>query len=233
MAILLDVLAAGIPLFTAIRGLKRGMILTLASILVFILAFGGAYYASATFSDRAAELIQPKVYALVSEKMGLSETGGDITGSEDSTDTSASQPSDTSKKESLREFLNGITAFGVSAAAAITQDSLSEATTLAGNELCAYISDILSRAIAQTLVWTTAFLLLYLILTLLVRVLNLAAKLPGLNFMNKFLGLLLGLVLGLLIVLAATKILTMFSGVISRDITDNTYILRYIVSFVS
>jgi len=60
-----------------------------------------------------------------------------------------------------------------------------------------YISGTLASIVVKIIVFIVLFIIIWILLTMLVNVINLIAKLPGLNEVNKFAGAGLGLLLGL------------------------------------
>ena len=93
----------------------------------------------------------------------------------------------------------------------------------------------LSQSIAYKVTYAISFLIYFIILLLLLslvfRVVNLFAKVPGINFVNKTLGLLFGLLLGYFVVTTASYILPKLGLFITEDIIDKTHVLKLITNF--
>ncbi len=110
-------------------------------------------------------------------------------------------------------------------------DDLKTTLTQSITELLSSLTDSISYKITYSVVFLISFLLSLLIYTLLFNLLNLTAKLPVLNFVNKFLGLILGLIFGYLVVMILSFILLKFGIVLSDEIIEKTFIIKYIMNF--
>ena len=92
-----------------------------------------------------------------------------------------------------------------------------------------------AKAIGYKLTYALLFLIYFVILYLLLRLagklLQLLAKIPGINFINRTLGLILGLIFGYLIILAVSYILTATGFLLTPQLVSQTYVLHFLVNF--
>jgi uncharacterized membrane protein required for colicin V production len=211
--LIIDALIVVIVAFFALRGLRKGLIMALAGVVIFVLALVGAYIAVGIFSPRVEALIEPMIGGWVdnraSERIpeGL---GGGVGGMTDSMVFDALQMFGLSESQANR--------FAESVSGHIDQ---------AGQGISHALTSALTSVAARTLTFGIAFGILMLVLYLAARLLDTIAKLPLLNAVNKLGGLAGGTLHGLFIVWLGVFCLR-FLGLISSAITENTYALRFI-----
>ncbi|MBQ7053621.1 MAG: CvpA family protein [Oscillospiraceae bacterium] len=211
--LIVDLAAAAILLFSALRGRSRGLIKTLAGILAVVLAFSCAGF----LAEKATPYISEKY---VSPYI-----------------TSAIEP----KSEELtpQEAASDPTAVGdlfldLGFSENIVHDAISDFTEAMTKSIVTPIvamTNSIAYKITYSVLFVIFFLLSLLVLTLLFKILNLASKIPGINFINKTLGLILGIILGYLILVALSFVMLKFGIVLDSETVNKTFLLKNILSF--
>ncbi len=211
--LIVDIVAAAILLFSALRGRKRGLIKTLAGILALILAFSCAGY----LAEKAAPYVSEKYVSpyITSAIEPETETL--------SPQEAASDPSAVGKIFLELGFSENIVSDAIS--------DFTDAMTKSIVTPIVAMTNSIAYKITYSVLFVVFFLLSLLVLTLLFKVLNLASKIPGINFINKTLGLILGLILGYLILVALSYVMLKFGIVLDDSIIGKTYLLKHILSF--
>lgn len=210
--LIIDIAAAAILIFSALRGRRRGLIKTLAGILALVLAFSAAGF----LAKEAAPYVSEKYVSPYISSAVAPET-------EKLTDAEAA--SDPSAVGEI--FLN----LGISEH--IVSDAISDFTSAMSKSIIepiVAVTNSIAYKITYAALFVIFFILSLLILSLLFKILNLASKIPGLNFINKTLGLILGLILGYLIVVALSYIMLKLGIFLTDDIIRETYILKFVMN---
>lgn len=210
MNIVLDIVIALILIVFAVRGARRGFVLTLAGLVTYIIALLGAMLLSHLFAERvAAQFIAP----LVSDKIvpAIAEAG-DALGLENAV--------------IFGVRLGDLPTFGdidlSGAFAAVTQPLI----------------DALSLSIARCIVSIVAFVVILIILKIVAHAVDLVFRLPVLGTLNSLLGLVTGIITGALLVLLLVTVLSMFTGLIPPETADKTILFKFFrdlspLSFIS
>ncbi len=212
LPIILDIAAVLILLLSALRGRKRGLIKTLSGIIVIVLAFTLAgrisslttpYISEKYVSPRIISAILPEAESVSGNNEANPDTVGNI-------------------------FLK----LGIPKN--VVTDSINEFSGELSRDINNAASNI-SRSISYKVTYAVSFLIyfvvLLLLLSLIFKIINLAAKIPGINFVNKAFGLLLGFLLGYLFIIFASYILLKLGLFITEDAVSKTYVLRLITNF--
>ncbi len=181
LSYIFDIIIVLLLIFFAWRGAKKGLILTLFSLLALFVAFFGAKFLSNQFYEPVGELIQPAIHE-------------SLTGTESGQDTDIST-------EDLLDIVRDSKLFsGFSGAVedAVNDGTIEETEHRTASEAVAHY---LSGLIAKVVLFAAAFLLILLIWFLLSHLLNFTFRLPILSAINRVGGLVLGLVKGALLVI--------------------------------
>ncbi|MBR3847835.1 MAG: CvpA family protein [Oscillospiraceae bacterium] len=211
-AIIVDIVAVAIVLVSALIGRRRGFIKTLSWIIAVALSFSLASY----FADIAAPV--------VSEKYVVPHLTSRV---EENIETD-SEPAPQSPGE-YSEFFKKL---GIPES--IVTDAtgeISKVLTQSFTEPLKALTHNIAYKLTRTILFVIFFLILLLVISLLLKIVNLAAKIPGLNFINKLLGLILGLILGYLIVIILSLILTKTGTFLTGEILEETVVLKFLCSF--
>lgn len=211
VALILDILAVAIVIIVALIGRHRGFVKTLSWIIALTLSFSLA----STFSNIASPVVSEKfVVPYLTARVEES-----IRSSADGAPQSPSEYSDTFREIGVPD---GIVSDAVGEISKTISKSFSEPL----NALTHNIAYKITRAV----LFVVFFLILLLLTSLLLKLVNVAVKLPGLNFINKSLGLILGLLLGYLIVVVLSFALLRLGILITTEDLYHTHILKFFFS---
>lgn len=187
--IAIDVIIVLVLIFSAWRGAKKGLILTLFGLLGLVVAFLGARFVSATFYEPVSDIIEPGIYQSVKDLEGQTLGSAEFDLDLDSS------------VEGLVEILREADLFPslVELLETATENDLLSDTKdfTAAENLSTYLADLLARLGLFIL----SFLVILLLWFLISRALDLAFKLPLLHAVNVAGGLILGLAKAIVIVL--------------------------------
>ncbi len=220
--------------FFAWRGAKKGLILTLFSLLSLFVAWYGASFVSANFSRPVANIIRPSIQVMLDEVLeealpdarpdGAAGSPGDIEASpppfgapSNSAAPAEEHPAgETVTPQQILELMDQFELFtGLREFVdeAIEQERIQVVTTAS-----AAVSAYLAQLIANAGLFGATFLLITLVWFLVSRALDLAFKLPILASINMACGALLGLVKGVLLILVVVW-LAGLAGILTSENT--------------
>lgn len=199
---IVDVIIIVVLALFAWRGAKKGLILSLFSLLALFVAFYGAKYVSASFTGPVADILRPSIQLTIDELLeGETPAAGSAAagaGSEGASEGSASVTPDLTLEQILRllETADLFPGFREYLEEAIEEEAIEVTSTAA-----AAVAGYLSRVAASALLFGLSFVVILLVWALASRALDLAFKLPILAAVNTIGGLLLGIIKGGVIVL--------------------------------
>lgn len=215
--LLLDVAILLILLLFFLQGRKKGLVLTLCGLVAVFVAFFGARMATEAFTPRVTEAIRPHIHAALSDQIDTNVNEyleGLLSGEQDSALTEAL------KTLGLHDRMTEAVRSALEKNAA---GNLTDAVTA--------LTGAIAEVVAGVLIFLAAFLLLLLVWSLISRLLDLAARIPGINFLNRTLGGLAGLVKGALLLFLAAWVLRMFDGVIPDPVLERSVLLEFFCTF--
>ena len=200
MALIYDIVTVLILLFFIWRGKSRGLIKSIAGVLVLILALYGANF----IADHAVEPVSDRFVApFVSDFL-------------------APKLSDASSAEDFSQALKSI---GVSEKFA--SDIISASPI---NNLLSGAVNYISLKITTIALWIICFIVLLIVLKLVSKLVIGIFKLPVLNFANSLGGIIFGALLGYIIISVAAIILINFGAISDSEIISQTHVLRFIIN---
>ena len=198
------------------RGAKKGLILTLFSLLAIFVAFFGAKAVATNFAKPVANIIRPSIQLTI-EGVITGKTPADLpaaspapSGSQPDTSPAPSESPEASPENSpagngdftLQQILDLMGENEVfSGLRGFLEDAIEEKTLEVTTTAAAAVSAYLARLIATALLFGLSFLLILLLWFLISRALDLAFKLPLLSAVNGIGGGLIGLIKGALVVM--------------------------------
>ena len=215
--IIIDAAIALVLLLFFLGGRKKGLILTLCSLAAVFVAFFGARMATQALTPYVTDSLEPHIQATISDQIAVNlneQIDAFLSGEQDG---------------ALMDVLKTV---GLHDRMADTIRSILEknAAQNVGDAVGALTSAI-AEVVASALVFVATFLIILLLWAILSRLLNLAAKLPGINFLNRTLGGLAGLVKGALLLFLAAWVLRMFDGVIPDPLLERSVLLEFFCTF--
>lgn len=222
--IIYDLIIAAALLFFLWRGYSKGFVLTLCSLAAIFVAFIGATIVSNALAEPAAKAIEPIVTGSIHDTVTsyYQRAPEEGASSQDEADWLAQLPLD-EVLEPLKEskFFQGF----VDTFQKAVDDKATEIVTHAAQELAHYVA----VQIARLVLFAVAFIAILIGWYFLSRALDLVAKLPVLNAVNRWAGGVVGLVKGALIVFIAVRLLR--GGYIPPEAAEGSYLLKFFLNF--
>ena len=218
--IIYDVIIAAVLLFFVWLGYRKGLVLTLCSLLAVFVALIGASFLSDALAEPAAKAIEPAVTQSIHDTVTSYHQRAPEVGatSQDEADWLAQLPI-----EELLEPLKESKAFRGFAEAfeKAVDDKAAEIVTHAAQELAHFVA----VQIARTVIFALAFFAILIAWFFLSRALDLVAKLPVLSTVNAWGGGAAGLVKGALVVFIAVWLLR--DSLIPPEAIGETFLLKF------
>ncbi len=218
----IDLIILAIIGFCTWQGYRKGLILSVCSVLIVIIASWGAGSIAASFADEAAEAVAPVLSWM--PDVQIDEAIKEVTNSysSDITDTDIIAKISTS-------------AFGkIGMNKAITEALTEKVLTMIKNteaDVRESIANVFLYAVAYFLLLLFSFIVLFAALSLLAHFLSSIFKLPVLNLIDKFGGIAVGLIFGLLI-MAVVGWSCRFAGIfVSTTFIEKSGLLKFFMNF--
>lgn len=187
-----------------LSGWRKGLLLSLCGLLVFVFSCLGAVVAMEAFTEPMTEWMQPKVEAAVQERIREELTAQVEEMMKRTGETGFSVGGEQMELSGLLEFLSRL-GFDVEQQ---VQDSIAGGTEPVVAEVSRCIAEFITQKAAPALVFSLGFLLIYLVMQILVLGLNVVRRVPGIGTLDHIGGAAIGAVNGLIVLL-------MFAGVLS------------------
>jgi len=242
-----------ILLFFALRGRKRGLVLTLCSLVAVITAFVGATFVADTLTPKAADIMVPKITSIIErrlEDIGVTGAGSllddDITDTdgnktiensdninEDSMEPERAPSNDDTSETGLDLVTQAMSVLRLpSGLLGSIEDALGGLESI--RDIPSALSGAIARAAAETVLYLIIFLIAFILILLLWSIvghaLDLVARLPVLHFLNKTGGFVLGLCKGALFLFVLAWVLRYLGDVIPDDTVEHTYLLHFFMT---
>ena len=207
--IITDLAAIAILLISALHGRRRGFIKTISGLLALVLAF----FLSSTLANATTPHISEKYVAPYINQAIEKEPQAEA----------AATP------ENLSNLFSEI---GIPEA--IVSDAIADISDAISQSIIKPIT-AMTHTVAYKITYAVLFIIYFVIslilLKLLMKVVNLASKIPGVNFLNKTFGLILGLISGYLIISILSFILVQTGFYLTPALISETTVLKFITSF--
>ena len=228
----------------AVRGAKRGLVLSLCSLLAVVVAFAGAGFAARTLSPTVAAYLEPKFAAAIEQRLDQSIQDAQETAPQPSltpppqaggeTPASLLPDGEGTEQGDLNPFddvLDALRDMGLyDTLIGTIQDSVSQGMEDAAAGAAASVAAAAAQSAAYLILFLLAFVLILLAWKLLSRALDLVARLPGLHFLNKTLGALFGLVQCCILLFVIAWLLQFFGKVLPAQAVNQTYLLKFFMT---
>lgn len=223
--LIFDLILVAVLLFFFWRGYKRGLILTLCSLLAVFVAFIGASIVSNALAEPVSHSIRPIV------EQHLQQTFRDqIEQADSSADHSHPQQSSHEQDDPAAlplqdalELLKGTSLYRGFADA--VQQAVDRGMIAASANAARVIADYISRQVAQMVLMVISFVLILILWFFFSHALDLTFHLPVLSTLNRWGGGLIGLCTGSLVVYVACFLLK--GSFLPQQAMDSTYVLKF------
>ncbi len=217
--IIYDIIIAAVLLFFLWRGYRRGLVLTLCSLLAVFVALIGASILSNALADPVAKAIEPVVASSIHDTVTSyyqqgSEAGASSPGEED---WLAQLPLE-ELLEPLKDskFFQGFAEAFQKAADGKAADIVTHAAQA--------LAHFAAVQIARTAIFSVAFIAVLIAWNVLSHALDLVTRLPVLNGLNRWTGAAVGLLKGALVVFIAVWLLK--DSYIPPEAAESTFLLK-------
>ncbi|MDD6189745.1 MAG: CvpA family protein [Clostridiales bacterium] len=213
MSIIIDLILVAIIAFCAWNGYRKGFILGISGIIALIISFYGAQLVADTYSQEFTSMLRPFVSGIV--------------------DGAVSEAQSENEEQYEQNDVYGVTydALGnigiLKSAAHNIAEEIAEKVERTGQSMREEIVNVLCSKIAYVLTAIIVFLLILIIFTVIANILNLAFKLPGLEFINDILGTVFGLAKGIILVLTIAWVMRYMGFLVKEDVVNKTVLLEW------
>ncbi len=201
-SIIADVIIAVVLLLAMVVGAKRGLLQSLAGVIIVVAAFFGASWLANTLAEPVAQWMRPMLEEYIQETVSQQQQTADV-------------------EELLRSFQ-----FDGATLQQQIEDVMQQITDT-GASMVDAVADSVTLSIAHAAVFVVAFLVLVLVLWLVMLPLKLMTKLPGLHAINTIGGGALGLVWGVLLVFLAVWAMGRFGWLITPEMVERSIVLKF------
>lgn len=211
-SLILDLVLLVLLACCVISGFRRGLILTLCSLLAVVLALAGGWYLATHWSQPLQEKLEPVLLAsfLSSEQ---EEAAPETPAPGQTPEDPAASDQETQPSGLMDRFSQAI------------QEELAQGAETAQTAALTALAASAAALLAKSILFLVGFLVVLAVWWILCHALNLVAKLPGLHFLNKALGGLLGLVKGILLLTVARWALCDLLGWIPAQVAAESQVL--------
>ena len=200
--IIADIVIVAILVLAVWIGAKRGLLQSLAGVIILVAAFFGASWAAETFEEPAAQWMRPLLEDYLQKTIDAQQQNAGV-------------------EDLLRSFQ-----FGVGDLQQQIEEIMQQMQQT-GTAAVDAVMDSVTLSIAHAAVFVAAFLVLVIVLWLLMIPLKLMTKLPGLRAVNAIGGGALGLVGGTLVVFLIVWAMGRFGWLLTDEMVEKSYILRF------
>ena len=211
--ILFDVLVVAILLFFTLRGVKKGFVLTLCSLVAVLVAIIGANIVADAAAPMVAKAIEPAIQQSIEETLEQQFAHGTVGAQEALT--------------ALRDK-GGFYLWIADALKDVDVDQLGVAVLPVLSHHAAQAATIAAAQLARGIIFIIAFVLISIAWWILSHTLDLVTKLPVLDTLNSGLGGGIGFVKGVVIAYVAVWCLYSLSGYVSPEVMEQTYLFRFL-----
>ena len=213
LPLLLDLVILGLLVYWCVMGFRRGLILSLCSLLAVVVALAGGWYLANHAYEPLAEQLEPIILPVVNERADeaiSSEASGLVPSEETASDQAATDQSSSGPLSILSGSL---------------QNQVGQQLENFKNNAVQQLAASIAQTVAKAVLFLVGFLVVLLVWNILFHALHLVAKLPGLHLLNKVLGGAFGLVKGVLLLMVAQWLLCDLLGWIPSEIAQQSHLL--------
>ncbi len=205
MSVIADILVLAVLALCVWFGARRGLLKSVAGLIIVLVALWGASWASEHLSEPVANWLEPKLTVRIEQQIQGDETV-------DSSDADQMLQSFNFRGKGLQEML----------------DKVQQQVRQTGQSILTAVAVSVAHSIAGTVVYVVALIVLLLALWLLMKPLNLlATKLPLVSKVNAMGGGLLGLICGGLLLFALVWVMLRFGLLLTQELVDGTILLKF------
>ena len=234
--VIIDCTIAAVLLGFVIYGAWRGLFRAVAGLLIAVLSLTGAMFAARELTPAATELIRPVIQSAVTQRVDdalrgdsseNAETGEPEEAPQEAPQESAAPDGGPSRLQA--DQLLRLMGWDEGAAQALAEKA-EDRVRQTGVSLAMAVVDSVMESFVYMVLLVVSFLVLSLLLHLAAKALDLAARLPGVNFLNGLGGALAGLVQGGLVIFLAVWLLRCLNAAPGAELVEQTHVLRFFMT---
>ena len=218
-----DIAIVVILILFAWRGASRGFVLSLCGLLAVVVAFVGASFLASLLAPKVGAALEPRFAQAIEERLEeqfqQSVPEGDTAGLTEGENYPMQDVLSVLRDMGLYEDL-------VNTIDQAVQDGM---TAVAANAAAA-VAAAIAQSVAYTVIFTVAFALILIAWKVFSHAVDLVAKLPGLNFLNKTGGAAMGLIKGVLILFLAAWLIQYSGKLIPEETVQQTHLLKFFMT---
>lgn len=222
-----DLVIIAVVALCAFLGFRRGLVLSLCSLVAVIIALLGANFVARTVSPMLADALEPTFATAIEAQLNA--------GIHDAATAPAASPepgmTDEANSFPLQDVLNALKGLGFYQSLVDTVNQAVEdgMNTVAANA-AAQVAAAVAQSVGFAILFAVSFIIILVLWTLLSRALDLVARFPGLNFLNKSLGAAFGIVKACLIFFLLAWLLRFSGLLIPEEAVEKTILLRFFMN---
>lgn len=201
---LIDVILLLILLVCALSGYRRGLLMSLMSLVVIVLCCFGASVAQRALTPKAVAYMEPLLTETIQEGIETQLETETQQALEDAGNTGLIIGGQSMSLSDLAELLGR---FGIDVEAQVTEKT-STALAPAVEAAAQAAAEAIAEQLAGTVIYFLAFLILYLVLHSIALAVNVVDRMPVIHTMNRLGGVVLGLLGGLWVMTASLAVLS-------------------------
>ena len=198
---MVDIIIIAILVLCVVIGAHRGLLQSLAGVIIVVAAFFGASLAADALAPSVAEWIGPMVEEGIHDKL---------------------LQTDTADAGSMLEEFH----FSSGNLQTMVEEVMDKAAQT-GMSLLNAVAESVTHSVAYALVYFISFLILLILLWLAMKPLKLMTRLPGLHMLNCIGGGALGLVWGTLLTFLAVWLMLRFDWLLTPEMIESSPVLRF------
>lgn len=232
IAVIIDCTIAAVLLGFVIYGAWRGLFRAVAGLLIAVLSLTGAMFAARELTPAATELIRPVIQSAVTQRVDDALRG------DSSENAEAGEPQEAPRESAApdggpsrlqADQLLRLMGWDEGAAQALAEKA-EDRVRQTGVSLAMAVVDSVMESFVYMVLLVVSFLVLSLLLHLAAKALDLAARLPGVSFLNGLGGALAGLVQGGLVIFLAVWLLRCLNAAPGAELVEQTHVLRFFMT---
>ena len=218
-----DIAIAVILILFAWRGASRGFVLSLCGLLAVVVAFVGASFLANLLAPKVGAALEPQFAQAIEERLeeqfqqsGPAEVAAGLAEGED---------------YPLQDVLSVLRDMGLYEDLVNTIDqAVQDGMTAVAANAAAAVAAAIAQSVAYTVIFTVAFALILIAWKVFSHAVDLVAKLPGLNFLNKTGGAAMGLLKGVIILFLAAWLIQYSGKLIPEETVQQTHLLKFFMT---
>jgi len=221
-ALVLDLLVVLTVVFFAWRGWKKGLILTLFSLVAVFVALLGANFLAAHFEPAAADYLAPRFETMLTDQFTQ-----ELEREQESRPETSFEELPVSNL--VMDFLRNVGLFE-----SLAEDfsaSVKDTAQKSIESAAALIAVTLAKLVAKTLLFIFFFAGILIVWFIISHLLDLVFKLPVLDTLNSTGGMVCGLIKALLVIWIAVLLFQLKSNLITNETLHSSFVLRFFVAY--